>query len=136
MRRVLGKAALLTPKKWLGVAPIAFFAGAIFGSSVLAEEKFQKLNGAQIRAKFAGMELTDEVHWYDLYERDGTASSSYMGRTRDGKWWVEKNQLCVELDKEEPVKCYDVRLSGNKVQMRAEGLLPMDAVLRSPLGRR
>ena len=35
-------------------------------------EKFQKLTGSQIRAKFAGMEVTDEVHWRDIYERDGT----------------------------------------------------------------
>jgi hypothetical protein len=106
-----------------------------FTSSVAAEEKFQKLTGAQIRAKFGGMELTDEVHWYDLYEKNGTVLSSSMGRRRTGKWRIEKDQLCVELE-EEFAKCYEVRLSGNKVQLRREDLLPMDGVLRAPIGRR
>ena len=44
--------------------------------SAYAEQRFQKLSAAQIRAKFSGMELTDEVHWYDLYARNGTVLSS------------------------------------------------------------
>jgi hypothetical protein len=32
-----------------------------------AAEKFQKLSGSQIRAKFVGMEMTDNVHWADVY---------------------------------------------------------------------
>src|SRR5712671_633321 len=31
-----------------------------------AAEKFQKLSGAQIRARLAGMEITDETHWADV----------------------------------------------------------------------
>jgi hypothetical protein len=38
-------------------------------SAAAAAEKFQKLSGAQIRAKLAGMEITDEVHWADVYGR-------------------------------------------------------------------
>ena len=40
-----------------------------------------------------------------------------MGRKRTGKWRVEKDQLCVEFDKEPPAKCYDVWLSGKAVVM-------------------
>ena len=32
-----------------------------------------------IRAKFSGMQLTDEVHWREVYERDGTLRSYSMG---------------------------------------------------------
>jgi hypothetical protein len=124
-----------TPTKQITAATIAILATIALGASAQSEQKFKKLNGAQIQAKFAGMELTDEVHWYDLYERNGTVLSSSMGRKRIGKWRVEKNELCVELE-EELAKCYEVRLSGNKVQLRREGLLPMDGVLRSPIGRR
>src|SRR6476660_4858901 len=53
--------------------------------SAVAEQKFQKLTGAQIRAKFSGMELSDDVHWYDLYERNGILLSSSMGRKEDWK---------------------------------------------------
>jgi hypothetical protein len=31
--------------------------------SSVAQEQFKKLSGAEIRAKFTGMEFTDEVHW-------------------------------------------------------------------------
>jgi len=104
--------------------------------SAYAEQKFQKLSGAQIRAKFSGMELTDEVHWYDFYDQNGTVLSSSMGKKRQGKWWIDKDQLCVDVDKEAAVRCYDVLVSGNNVQLRGDGFLPLDAVLRSPINRR
>src|SRR5262249_1292424 len=69
-------------------AKLALLAMAIFGSSAAAEEKFQKLTAGQIRAKLAGMELTDNVHWRDLYQRNGTVMSTSMGRKRTGKWLV------------------------------------------------
>ena len=82
------------------------------------------------------MELTDEVHWYDFYDRNGTVLSSSMGKKRQGKWWIDKDQLCVDVDKEAAVRCYDVLVSGNNVQLRGDGFLPLDAVLRSPINRR
>jgi hypothetical protein len=36
-----------------------------------AEETFCKLSGAQIRAAFSGKELSDEVHWYEIFEKSG-----------------------------------------------------------------
>jgi hypothetical protein len=45
---------------------LALLAAAVWSSNAVAEEKFQKLTGGQIRAKLAGMELTDNVHWRDL----------------------------------------------------------------------
>src|SRR6266436_815763 len=50
-----------------------------FGISPVVAESAQRLSGAQIRAKFAGMQLTDEVHFRDVYERDGTLTSYSMG---------------------------------------------------------
>ena len=121
--------------KQITAALIATLGATTFALGLAAEEKFQKLTGAQIRAKFAGMELTDEVHWSDLYEPNGTVLSSSMGRKRTGKWRVEKDQLCVELENELE-KCYEVRLSGKKVELRGEGLLPSDGVLEQPAGRK
>jgi hypothetical protein len=102
---------------------------AILGSSAATEEKFQKLTAGQIRAKLAGMELTDNVHWRDLYQQNGTVMSSSMGRKRTGRWRVEKDQLCIELEKEPIPKCYDVWLSGKQVELRHEGLLPLQGTL-------
>jgi hypothetical protein len=109
---------------------------ASVGWSAAADEKFHKLKAAQIRAKFSGMELTDQVHWYDFYDRNGTVVSSSMGRKRQGKWWVEKDQLCTDIDKDSSVRCYDVLVSGTNVQLRGDDVLPLDAVLRTPIDRR
>jgi hypothetical protein len=105
-------------------------------SMATAEQKFRKLTGQQIRAKFSDMELTDEVHWYDFYSKNGTLLSSSMGKKRVGKWWIDKGQLCIDVDGETMVRCYEVRASGNKVELRAEGAYPLDAVLRTPIDRR
>ena len=117
--------------------PIALFLATLtlIAAASAAEQKFRKLSGAQIRAAFSGKELSDEVHWYELFEKSGTLFSSSMGRKRTGKWWVEKDQLCVEFENELE-KCYEVRLSGKKVELRGEGLLPSDGVLEQPDGRK
>jgi hypothetical protein len=113
------------------IATLAAFAAATGAS---AEEKFQKLAGAQIRAKIAGMELSDELHWRQLYERNGKVTSSSMGRKQTGKWRVERDQLCVELEKE-PANCHDVWVSGKKVKLQREGILPLEGVIEPPTGR-
>ena len=114
---------------------LALLAVAICGSNVAAEGKFQRLNAGQIRTKLAGMELTDNVHWRDLYQGNGTIMSTSMGRKRAGKWRVEQNQLCVEFEKEPIPKCYDVWVSGKEVELRREGLLPLQGTLEPPTGR-
>ena len=122
---------------WNGLRPTGMTLIAIvaFATGAAAEEKFQKLAGGQIRAKFAGMELTDNVHWRDLYQRNGTVMSTSMGRKRTGKWRVEKDQLCIEFEKEPIPKCYDVWLSGRQVELRREGLLPLQGTLEPSSGR-
>ena len=110
------------------VAIGAILAAAVFGTSAQAEQKLQKLSAGQIRAKFAGMELTDEVHWRELYAHNGTVTSNSMGRKRTGKWRIEKDQLCIEFEEESP-KCYEVWMAGRNVELRREGLLPLHGVL-------
>jgi hypothetical protein len=87
----------------------------------LAAEKFRRLTGGEIHARFAGMELSDDVHWRDVYERDGTLSSQSMGRHRTGKWSVRNDQLCLDLGADSG-GCYEVWLTGSKVELRREGL--------------
>ena len=116
------------------VATLALLAAATCASSAVAEEKFQKLTGAQIRAKVAGMELTDNIHWRELYQRNGSVTSTSMGRNRTGKWRVEKDQLCVEFEQELP-RCYEVLLSGKNAKLQREGTLPLEVVIEPPSGR-
>src|SRR5215813_12728460 len=122
-------------ERGLRVTALAFLAVATLGADAAAEEKFQKLTGGQIRAKLGGMELTDNVHWRDLYQRNGTVVSTSMGRKRTGKWRIEEDQLCIEFEQEPIPKCYDVWLSGKEVELRREGLLPLQGTLESPTGR-
>jgi hypothetical protein len=52
------------PVTGLAVAMMLGLAAA--GSSTDAAEKFQKLNGGQIRVEIAGKEITDGVHWREF----------------------------------------------------------------------
>src|SRR5262249_9011614 len=101
-------------KRRLRVTALAGLAVAALGESATAEEKFQKLTGGQIRGKLGGMELTDNVHWRDLYQRNGTVISTSMGRKRTGKWRIQRDQLCIEFEKEPIPKCYDVWVPGTR----------------------
>jgi hypothetical protein len=118
----------------------ALFAAATLGSisfeiSAVAAENSQKLSGSQIRAKFTGMQLTDEVHYRDVYDRDGTLRSYSMGTKRVGKWAVEKDELC-QYFKEPDDGCYEVSLSGDRIEMKPSGLgLTVDGILQIPTDR-
>jgi hypothetical protein len=101
-----------------------------------AADRFQKLTGSQIRAKLLGMEMSDDVHWRDFYEPNGTFTSQSMGRKRVGKWWVEKNELCVDRGKDDG-GCYEVWISGKKIQLKRPGLdFPfLEGALQNPIKR-
>src|SRR5262245_23597058 len=114
----------------------SLLAAALLASSLVAEERLQKLTGSQVRAKLVGYEFTDEIHFREFYERSGRVTSSSMGRKRSGKWRVEKEQFCVEFDKESPGKCYEVWATGKKVELRGEGVLPLQGVVEAPTGRK
>src|SRR5262245_47625590 len=107
----------------------------VFGAGDFAAEKFQKLGGSQIRAKFAGMEMTDNVHWADVFGPNGNLKSYSMGRKKDGKWWIEKDELCVDRGKDGG-GCYQVWLSGKYVELRRAGLpAASEGVLQPPAPR-
>jgi len=98
-------------------------------------EKFQRLTGTQIQARVAGMEITDEVHWADVFAANGTLTSYSMGRKSIGKWRVQKDELCIDRGKDDG-GCYQVWLSGKKVELRREGsTLPREGVLQRQTAR-
>lgn len=105
------------PMKTRAAAKFVLLGCAFFGaSSVMAVENFRQLSGPQVRARFAGMDLTDEVHWREAYERDGSFRSRGMGRTRVGKWRIQEDELCVDLGEEGDNGCYEVWMSGKNVE--------------------
>jgi hypothetical protein len=99
-------------------------------ASPVAAEDLRKLSGSEIRAKLAGMQLTDEVHYRFVYERGGTLRSYAMGVKKTGKWIVEKDELCLYLSETED-GCYAVTSNGERIEMTPSGLGGMiDGILQ------
>ena len=119
--------------KQVTAAMIATFGVLAFEANAAAEQKFQKLTGAQIQAKFPGMELTDEAHWGEIFERNGTLTITSMGYKSAGSWLVQKDQLCLDTGKEPGGGCYEVWISGKNVELRNQAsTVPLEAVLQKP----
>ncbi|MFB9263138.1 hypothetical protein ACFFWD_08150 [Bradyrhizobium erythrophlei] len=83
-------------------------------------EDLPKLSGAQIRARFSDRQFTDEVHWREVYQSDGTFRSYSMGKVRTGKWFIRSNDLCLDLP-EPDGGCFEVTSSGSRVVMTPKG---------------
>ena len=100
--------------------------------SAAAAGNYKKLSGDQIRAKLVGMQVTDEVHWREVYDRDGTFRSYSMGRKKFGKWFIQKDELCIDLPEPEG-GCFEVGLFGMNIELKPVGLgLPSEGVLQPP----
>src|SRR6516165_6135685 len=122
-----------TTKKQLAATTTALLGVFAFQPTAAAEQKFQKLTGAQIQAKFPGMELTDEAHWGEIFERNGTLTITSMGHKSAGKWRIQKDQLCLDTGKEPGGGCYEVWLSGRNVELRNQASsVPLAVVLQKP----
>lgn len=105
-------------------------------SAAFAAEKFQKLSGSQIQATLAGMEITDEAHWADVFAANGMLTSYSMGRKNTGRWHVQKDELCIDRGKDDG-GCYQVWFSGKRVELRREGSsLLLEGVLQKKSVRR
>ena len=89
-------------------------------SLLLAADNFRKLKDAEIRARLAGMEVTDGVHWAEQYMRDGTYRAFHMAKPTRGKWYARNGELCLDSGKGEP-DCREVWISGNKIEFRGTG---------------
>jgi hypothetical protein len=78
--------------KSTAIAATAMLGLLVSGVDSFATEKFQKL---------IGMEMTDNVHWADVFGPNGDLKSYSMGRKKDGKWRTEKDELCVDRGKDD-----------------------------------
>ena len=122
-------------ERFAGLAALTI--GGLIGYeiSALAEDQFKKLSGTQIRAKFTGMEFTDEVHWGEVYESNGKLRSEEMGTKRTDTWRIQKDQLCTDYGKEVGSNCYEVWMSGKNVELKIPDspALPLEGFLARPV---
>ncbi len=117
----------------LGAIASLLIAGAVRETG--AADAFRQLKGREITAKFAGQEFTDEVHFAEVFGRDGTLSVISMGRRGTGKWSVVGDALCRAYDGEEQ-RCYQVWAAGKNVQLRQPGIdISEDGILQRPAAR-
>src|SRR5258708_25866541 len=85
---------------------------ALFATSdALADEQFKRISGPQIRVKFSGMEMTDEVHWRDAYQHHGRFKNRSIGGTMTRKWLVEKDEVCLDVRPPTVRRCCQAWLS-------------------------
>jgi hypothetical protein len=81
------------------------------------------------------MEMTDNVHFADVFGANGNLKTYSMGHKKDGKWRVDKDELCVDRGKDDG-GCYQVWISGKNVEFRREGLqATSEGILQRPVAR-
>ena len=115
------------------ICAVLHFAGLGFGLSTAprAADAFHALKGSEIKAKVAGMELTDGVHWSYVFGRGGRTTSFSLGKAGAGAWRIQKDELCLTGGPAVP-GCYQVWMSGQSVELRREGSIPEEGTLQKP----
>jgi hypothetical protein len=100
----------------------------------LAVDRFHKLAGPQIAATLAGMQFTNEVHWREVYETDGTLRRYAMGRAHLGTWRVRGSEMCIDFGNDGDKNCFEVWRRDNQVIMQrdAEDNDPIQGRLEKP----
>lgn len=105
------------------VVVLALFAIVVSAAEAAGADspaKFRKLTGAEIRARVVGNRITDEAHWSEFFNKDGSIAVVSMGRKSTGRWRIDKDTLCTwtrSVDGE----CYEVWVSGSEIQLRVRG---------------
>ena len=100
-----------------------------------AEAALKQLKAALIRAAFAVQEFTDEVHWAERYNADGTVTGKSMGRALAKHWSVAAGLLCITDDQaaaDESADCREVWKAGSRTELRRPGSdsFPKEGILR------
>ena len=116
--------------------PVLAIVAGLTLTSARGADAFRPLNGAEIKARFSGKELTDGVHWsmrfgnggkLTAFEAVGRFAPEERSSTR-GTWRVVRDELCLDHGDGDPT-CHQVWMSGKNVQLRRERMPPEDGVL-------
>jgi hypothetical protein len=93
----------------------------------------RRLSGLQISSRLAGMQFSDQVHWREVYEKNGALHNYEMSASRLGKWRVRSDELCIDLGKDGET-CLQVLADGKRIVMRrdADDNYPIEGTLEKP----
>lgn len=97
-------------------------------TSAAADERFRRLDGREIAARFNDTTFTDEAHWSYRFQRGGRLTSIALGRSREWTWRVENGELCAE-NGPGSAPCHEVWVSRVAVELRRDGAPPEVGVL-------
>jgi hypothetical protein len=117
-------------RKRIVMAAVACCALHIMGP-VFAADKFRQLGSAEIRARIVGKVVTDESHWSDRFEPNGTLRAMELGRLKPGTWKLRNNEMCVTRKARKPVEeCFEIWQSQDQIEYRRDGIALTTGVLR------
>ncbi|RXH27794.1 hypothetical protein XH99_16210 [Bradyrhizobium nanningense] len=86
-----------------------------------AGDRFQPLDGKQIRARMVGKDITDGAHWSLYLRPDGSIIGSESGDSWTGSWKIRDERLCMTQPSITSLVCNQVWMSGENIRMRAIG---------------
>ena len=111
-----------------------WFALSLIGSSsgVHVADKLRHLSAKEIRSNIIGKVVTDESHWSDDFQIDGTLKVVDLGRHKMGAWRIEANELCLTInERQPPTQCFEIWMSHDLVQYHRNGVMVAEGYLRS-----
>jgi hypothetical protein len=86
-------------------------------------DAMQRLSAAQLRAIIVGRTVTDDSHWSDRYEPDGTLNALELGVAKPGRWRLARDEMCVVRKAKRAVtECFEIWAAGDAVEYRRDGV--------------
>lgn len=110
---------------------VVLVAAALLNTLAHADaDKFRRLNGDKIPAILAGKVFTDEGHWSYRFLPDGVWKGMELGRSLNGRWRIDRNELCVTRDsKKADTECFEIWLKKDEMEYRRDGVAVTTGVL-------
>lgn len=97
-----------------------------------AADQFKRLNAAEIHARIVGKVITDESHWSDRFEPNGTLRAVDLGVVKPGTWKLQGDEICVVRKARKPVtECFEIWVFKDEVEYRRDGITLTSGVLRN-----
>lgn len=98
-------------------------------TALASADTMERMTGPAIRSRFSGLNFTDGVHWTFFFEGGGRIRGTSMGKHVDGRWEVKGKNICV-MNGPGSDGCFEVWADGSRVELRRDGDLPIEGVLK------